>query len=84
MIFTDNRRTCTLDWKRQGPQHDLDRPHLVIGDDPDLEAAMRATPPTGTFGRPAQPAEARVWLCSDRESLVSGASMLVDGAGVCR
>jgi len=25
-----------------------------------------------------------VWLCSDRASFVSGESMLVDGATVCR
>jgi NAD(P)-dependent dehydrogenase (short-subunit alcohol dehydrogenase family) len=55
-----------------------------IGGDPDLEAAMRATLPTRTFGRPAQLAEAAVWLCSDRASWVSGESMLVDGASVCR
>jgi NAD(P)-dependent dehydrogenase (short-subunit alcohol dehydrogenase family) len=55
-----------------------------IGDDPDLEAAMRATLPTGTFGQPVQLAEAAVWLCSDRASWVSGESMLVDGASVCR
>jgi NAD(P)-dependent dehydrogenase (short-subunit alcohol dehydrogenase family) len=55
-----------------------------IGDDPALEAAMRATLPAGTFGRPSQLAEAAVWLCSDRASWVSGESMLVDGASVCR
>jgi len=55
-----------------------------IGDDPVLEEAMKATVPTGDFGRPEQLAEAVVWLCSDRASWVSGESMLVDGASVCR
>jgi NAD(P)-dependent dehydrogenase (short-subunit alcohol dehydrogenase family) len=55
-----------------------------IGEDPGLEAAMRATVPGGVFGRPEQLAEAVVWLCSDRASWVSGESMLVDGASVCR
>jgi NAD(P)-dependent dehydrogenase (short-subunit alcohol dehydrogenase family) len=55
-----------------------------IGDDEVMEAAMKATVPTGELGRPEQLAEAVVWLCSDRASWVSGESMLVDGASVCR
>ena len=38
----------------------------------------------GTMGQPNEIAEAVVWLCSDRASFVSGESMLVDGATVCR
>jgi NAD(P)-dependent dehydrogenase (short-subunit alcohol dehydrogenase family) len=38
----------------------------------------------GTMGQPTEIAEAVVWLCSDRASFVSGESMLVDGATVCR
>jgi NAD(P)-dependent dehydrogenase (short-subunit alcohol dehydrogenase family) len=38
----------------------------------------------GTLGDPDEVAQAAVWLCSDRASFVSGESMLVDGATVCR
>jgi len=38
----------------------------------------------GRLGEPEEIAEAAVWLCSDRASFVSGESMLVDGATVCR
>ena len=55
-----------------------------INGDPAIEAAMKATVPTGELGRPEQLAEAVVWMCSDRASWVSGESMLVDGASVCR
>lgn len=55
-----------------------------IGGNPEMEAAMKATIPTGEFGRPSEIAEAVVWLCSDRASLVSGESMLVDFASVAR
>ncbi len=55
-----------------------------IGDNPAIEAAMKATVPTGEMGRPEQLAEAVVWLCSDRASWVNGESMLVDGGTVSR
>jgi NAD(P)-dependent dehydrogenase (short-subunit alcohol dehydrogenase family) len=38
----------------------------------------------GTLGEPGEVAQAAVWLCSDRAGFVSGESMLVDGATVCR
>jgi NAD(P)-dependent dehydrogenase (short-subunit alcohol dehydrogenase family) len=48
------------------------------------EAAMNATLPIGRMGRPDEMAQAAVWLCSDAASFVSGESMFVDGASVCR
>jgi NAD(P)-dependent dehydrogenase (short-subunit alcohol dehydrogenase family) len=50
----------------------------------ELEAAMNATLPIGRMGRPDEMAQAAVWLCSDAASFVSGESMFVDGASVCR
>ena len=50
----------------------------------ELEAAMNATLPMGRMGRADEMAQAAVWLCSDAASFVSGESMLVDGATVCR
>jgi NAD(P)-dependent dehydrogenase (short-subunit alcohol dehydrogenase family) len=38
----------------------------------------------GSLGEPDEVAQAAVWLCSERASFVSGESMLVDGATVCR
>jgi len=43
-----------------------------------------ASTPAGRLATPEEVAEAAVWLCSDRASYVSGASMLVDGAAVAR
>lgn len=51
---------------------------------PELEKFMKNMAPAGEFGRPQEVAEAVVWLCSDHASWVSGESMLVDGATVCR
>jgi NAD(P)-dependent dehydrogenase (short-subunit alcohol dehydrogenase family) len=50
----------------------------------ELEAAMNATLPMGRMGRADEMAQAAVWLCSDAASFVSGESMFVDGASVCR
>jgi NAD(P)-dependent dehydrogenase (short-subunit alcohol dehydrogenase family) len=55
-----------------------------IGGNAEIEAAMKATIPSGTFARPVDIAEAVVWMCSDRAAMVCGESMFVDGASVCR
>jgi len=55
-----------------------------IGTDAALEKLMMDTSPMGRMGKPEEMAEAAVWLCSDAASFVSGESMLVDGASVCR
>jgi NAD(P)-dependent dehydrogenase (short-subunit alcohol dehydrogenase family) len=55
-----------------------------IGDDAALEKMMMDTSPMGRMGKPEEMAQAAVWLCSDAASFVSGESMLVDGASVCR
>lgn len=51
---------------------------------PEVEKAIRASQPGGRLGRPEEIAEAAVWLCSDRASFVTGASLLVDGGAVAR
>jgi NAD(P)-dependent dehydrogenase (short-subunit alcohol dehydrogenase family) len=63
-------------------------------DTPMLRAAMEANPetdklirgsmPIGRLGEAEEIAEAVVWLCSDRASLVTGHSMGVDGGSVAR
>jgi len=53
-------------------------------DDPAVEKLIRAGQPGGRLGTPEEIAEAAVWLCSDRASFVSGASLFVDGAAVGR
>jgi NAD(P)-dependent dehydrogenase (short-subunit alcohol dehydrogenase family) len=35
--------------------------------------------PVGRFGRPAEIAEAVVWMCSDRASFMTGQSLVIDG-----
>jgi NAD(P)-dependent dehydrogenase (short-subunit alcohol dehydrogenase family) len=51
---------------------------------PAIEKMILSSVPAGRLGRPEEIAEATVWLCSDRASYVSGASMLVDGGAVAR
>jgi NAD(P)-dependent dehydrogenase (short-subunit alcohol dehydrogenase family) len=40
---------------------------------------IEARVPMGRWGRPEEPAEAAVWLCSDRASYVTGTTLVVDG-----
>lgn len=51
---------------------------------PDVGKMIAKSVGRGTLGEPDEVAQAAVWLCSDRASFVSGESMLVDGATVCR
>ncbi|RMF22222.1 MAG: SDR family oxidoreductase, partial [Deltaproteobacteria bacterium] len=51
---------------------------------PQMEALILASQPGGRLGRPEEIAEAIVWLCSERSSFVSGATLLVDGGAVAR
>jgi NAD(P)-dependent dehydrogenase (short-subunit alcohol dehydrogenase family) len=64
----------------------IDTPMLqrFMGVGSSVEKLILAGQPGGRLGRPEEIAEAAVWLCSDRASFVSGESMLVDGAAVCR
>ena len=45
---------------------------------------MLATEPVHRFGRPEEIADAVVWLCSDRSTLVTGQAIAVDGGFVAR
>lgn len=51
---------------------------------PDVGKMIAKSVGRGSLGEPDEVAQAAVWLCSDRASFVSGESMLVDGATVCR
>jgi NAD(P)-dependent dehydrogenase (short-subunit alcohol dehydrogenase family) len=63
----------------------VDTPMLdILARGPVGEQAIRANQPGGRPGTPEEIAEAVVWLCSDRASFVSGTSLAVDGALVCR
>ncbi len=55
---------------------------MAMGDS--VAAMIRASMPIGRLGTPREVAEAVVWLCSDRASLVTGASMGVDGGAIAR
>lgn len=52
--------------------------------DPAVEQMIIGSLASGRLGQASEVAEAAVWLCSDRASLVSGESMLVDGGSVAR
>jgi NAD(P)-dependent dehydrogenase (short-subunit alcohol dehydrogenase family) len=64
----------------------IDTPMLRAAMDADsaVEKMIRASMPIGRLGEAEEVAEAVVWLCSDRASLVTGHSMGVDGASVAR
>jgi NAD(P)-dependent dehydrogenase (short-subunit alcohol dehydrogenase family) len=47
-------------------------------------AAMTRMLPFGRLATPEEVAGAAVWLCSDAAAYVSGASLVVDGATICR
>ena len=64
----------------------VDTPMLesLVERGPEFEAMVRQGQPGGRLGTPEEIAEAAVWLCSERASFVSGASLSVDGAAVSR
>ena len=45
---------------------------------------MIAEQPIGRIGRPEEVADAVVWLCSDRASMVIGVALPVDGGYMAR
>ncbi len=51
---------------------------------PVIEQGIQAAAIRGTLGRPEEVAEAAVWLCSDRASLVSGTSLILDAGAIGR
>jgi len=51
----------------------------MLEHDPDAEARMLLHQPIGRFGEAEEVAQAVVWLCSDKASLVVGTALAVDG-----
>lgn len=51
---------------------------------PELEQMIPQIAPSGRLALPDEIAHAAVWLCSDRASYISGESLVVDYAGLCR
>ena len=85
-------RTAAVEYARTGIRINAVCPGST--DTPMVQRAMEAdagvgrmiteSMPIGRLGRPEEVAEAVLWLCSDAASLVTGHSMLVDGASVAR
>jgi NAD(P)-dependent dehydrogenase (short-subunit alcohol dehydrogenase family) len=46
---------------------------------PEVHKYVLGCHPIGRFGRPAEVAEAVVWMCSDRASFMTGQSLVLDG-----
>ena len=51
---------------------------------PDLLERVAHNAPSGRLALPEEMADIAVWLCSDRSSYISGESIIVDLAGLCR
>lgn len=51
---------------------------------PDMLERVAHNAPSGRLALPEEMADIAVWLCSDRSSYVSGESIIVDLAGLCR
>jgi NAD(P)-dependent dehydrogenase (short-subunit alcohol dehydrogenase family) len=60
-------------WIRTPPVEDM------LTRDPKSEQQMLQHQPIGRLGRPEEVAEAVIWLCSDKASLVVGTALSVDG-----
>lgn len=58
---------------------DTDQPRTLTGDTPGAMDAFESAMPIGRLGRAEEVAEAAVWLCSERASLVTGEGLAVDG-----
>lgn len=52
---------------------------VMLAHDPQAEGRMLVHQPIGRLGRAEEVAQAVVWLCSDRASLVIGTALAVDG-----
>ncbi len=59
----------------------LDR---LFHEQPEMEAGLTAAHPMGRLGKPAEIAEAVLWLCSDAASFVTGQALAVDGGYVAQ
>jgi NAD(P)-dependent dehydrogenase (short-subunit alcohol dehydrogenase family) len=46
---------------------------------PEIKKFVLGLHPIGRFGKPAEIAEAVVWMCSDRASFMTGQSLVIDG-----
>lgn len=85
-------KTAALEFAKQGIRVNAILPGTTntpmiqqfTSDNPDIGRMVAKTVGRGVLGEPDEIAQAAVWLCSDRSSFVSGESMLVDGATVCR
>ncbi|TAL98728.1 MAG: glucose 1-dehydrogenase [Paraburkholderia sp.] len=81
-------RTAALDYAPHGVRVNALMPGVVetpmmmsrvFKDNPALMDILKQAHPIGRFAQPDEPAEAAVWLCSDRASFVTGEALACDG-----
>jgi NAD(P)-dependent dehydrogenase (short-subunit alcohol dehydrogenase family) len=80
-------KTAALEYIRSGLRINCVNPSLIwtpmverqAADDPGLVERLTAEQKIGRLGKPAEIAEAVVWLCSDAASFVTGHPLNVDG-----
>jgi NAD(P)-dependent dehydrogenase (short-subunit alcohol dehydrogenase family) len=56
----------------------------VVGNNKQMQEALKTMQPIGRVGKPEEIADAVVWLLSDKASFVTGHTMIVDGGMVSR
>ncbi len=80
-------QSAALDYSRKGIRINAVCPgpirtemiERIIEQNPQVEETIKAGTPNGRIGEPEEVAEAVIWLCSDKASLVTGQSLPVDG-----
>lgn len=86
-------KAAALDYAAQGIRVNALLPGVVetpmmmgrmFKENPQLLEVLKQAHPLGRFARPDEPAEAAVWLCSERASFVTGEAFACDGGYLSR
>lgn len=85
-------RTAALEYAQRGIRVNVVCPggvrtpmvDRIVREHPEMEEGLNTMHPIGRMGKPAEIADAILWLCSDAASFVTGHAMAVDGGYVAQ